>query len=101
MARPAHVPFPSETSPPLPGPPCMNPPPARIAVYPGSFDPITLGHLNVIERVSRLLPLALPFSCNFFNITVASSEGSISNLSFTIWANERLCQGDFSSMVLF
>jgi pantetheine-phosphate adenylyltransferase len=26
----------------------------RIAVYPGSFDPITLGHLNVIERLSRL-----------------------------------------------
>jgi len=26
----------------------------RIAVYPGSFDPITLGHLNVIDRVSRL-----------------------------------------------
>jgi pantetheine-phosphate adenylyltransferase len=26
----------------------------RIAVYPGSFDPVTLGHLNVIERASRL-----------------------------------------------
>ena len=26
----------------------------RMAVYPGSFDPITLGHLNVIERASRL-----------------------------------------------
>jgi pantetheine-phosphate adenylyltransferase len=26
----------------------------RIAVYPGSFDPITLGHLNVMERVSEL-----------------------------------------------
>lgn len=26
----------------------------RIAVYPGSFDPITLGHLNVIQRASRL-----------------------------------------------
>ncbi len=25
-----------------------------IAVYPGSFDPITLGHLNVMERASRL-----------------------------------------------
>ncbi|MBQ3388526.1 MAG: pantetheine-phosphate adenylyltransferase [Thermoguttaceae bacterium] len=25
-----------------------------IAVYPGSFDPITLGHLNIIERTSRL-----------------------------------------------
>ena len=32
----------------------MNPPSNRIAVYPGSFDPITLGHLNVIERFSRL-----------------------------------------------
>ncbi len=27
---------------------------SRIAVYPGSFDPITLGHLNVMERVSGL-----------------------------------------------
>ena len=32
----------------------MEPDPPRIAVYPGSFDPITLGHLNVIERASRL-----------------------------------------------
>ena len=27
----------------------------KIAVYTGSFDPITLGHLNVIERGSRLV----------------------------------------------
>jgi pantetheine-phosphate adenylyltransferase len=26
----------------------------RIAVYPGSFDPITLGHVDVIKRASRL-----------------------------------------------
>ncbi|MBQ9458479.1 MAG: pantetheine-phosphate adenylyltransferase [Oscillospiraceae bacterium] len=26
----------------------------RIAVYPGSFDPVTLGHLDVIERASEL-----------------------------------------------
>ena len=32
----------------------MVPGPPRIAVYPGSFDPITLGHLNVIERASQL-----------------------------------------------
>ena len=24
------------------------------AVYPGSFDPITIGHLDLIERVSKL-----------------------------------------------
>ena len=28
---------------------------SRRAVYPGSFDPITLGHLNIIERSSRLV----------------------------------------------
>src|SRR5690349_7583457 len=27
----------------------------RIAVYTGSFDPITLGHLNIIERASTLV----------------------------------------------
>ncbi len=32
----------------------MQPLTPRIAVYPGSFDPITLGHLNVIERASLL-----------------------------------------------
>ncbi len=26
----------------------------KIAVYPGSFDPITLGHLNIIKRASRM-----------------------------------------------
>ena len=26
----------------------------RIAVYPGSFDPLTNGHLNIIKRASRL-----------------------------------------------
>jgi len=24
-----------------------------IAIYPGSFDPVTLGHLNIIKRASR------------------------------------------------
>lgn len=26
----------------------------RIAVYPGSFDPITLGHIDIIKRISKL-----------------------------------------------
>lgn len=26
----------------------------KIAVYPGSFDPVTNGHLNIIERAARL-----------------------------------------------
>ena len=27
----------------------------RIAVYPGSFDPVTLGHLDIIERSSKMV----------------------------------------------
>ena len=26
----------------------------KIAIYPGSFDPITLGHLNIIRRASTI-----------------------------------------------
>ena len=26
----------------------------KIAVYPGSFDPVTMGHLNIITRASKL-----------------------------------------------
>ncbi|MFH0887138.1 MAG: pantetheine-phosphate adenylyltransferase [bacterium] len=29
----------------------------RIAVYPGSFDPITKGHVDVIERASKLFDI--------------------------------------------
>lgn len=27
--------------------------PERVAVYPGSFDPVTLGHLDIIQRAAR------------------------------------------------
>ena len=26
----------------------------KVAIYPGSFDPMTLGHLNIIRRTSRI-----------------------------------------------
>ncbi len=26
----------------------------KVAIYPGSFDPVTNGHLNIIERASRI-----------------------------------------------
>ena len=26
----------------------------KTAIYPGSFDPITLGHLNVIKRAANI-----------------------------------------------
>ena len=26
----------------------------KIAIYPGSFDPITSGHLNIIQRAAKI-----------------------------------------------
>ncbi len=45
----------------------------KLAVYPGTFDPITLGHLNVIERASRL----------FDRLVVAVGVNSAKNPWFT------------------
>ncbi|MBD2580513.1 pantetheine-phosphate adenylyltransferase [Oscillatoria sp. FACHB-1406] len=40
-------------------------PSSAIALYPGSFDPITLGHLDIIERGSRLFDrVIVAVSCN-------------------------------------
>ena len=47
----------------------------RSAVYTGSFDPITLGHLNVIERSSRLFDrLIIGIGVNVEKKALFSSE---------------------------
>ncbi|MEM1240321.1 MAG: pantetheine-phosphate adenylyltransferase [Cyanobacteria bacterium P01_H01_bin.26] len=51
-----------------------------IAVYPGSFDPVTLGHLDIITRSSRL----------YDHIIVVVSRNPMKNPMFTV--EERLGQ---------
>ena len=46
----------------------------KIAVYPGSFDPITLGHLNIIKRASRI----------FDRVYIAVSINSDKRPAFTL-----------------
>ena len=43
------------------------------AIYPGTFDPITLGHLNIIHRASSI-----------FDLTVAISGSSKKNIYFNL-----------------
>ena len=52
--------------------------PRKTAVYPGSFDPITYGHLDIINRALRI----------FDNIVVAVASNSSKNSLFPI--DERL-----------
>lgn len=51
---------------------------SRIAVYPGSFDPITLGHLDIVRRASRL----------FSRVIVAVTDNSKKKHTFS--AKDRL-----------
>ena len=39
----------------------------RIALYPGTFDPLTFGHLNIIERACTL--------CDKLVVGVAQNSG--------------------------
>ena len=49
-------------------------PELKIAVYPGSFDPITLGHLNIIKRAARI------FDKVYVCVMVNSSKKSLFTL---------------------
>src|SRR5262245_23440348 len=46
----------------------------RTAIYPGSFDPLTNGHLDVIERASKLFDL----------VVVAIADNESKNPLFTL-----------------
>ncbi len=46
---------------------------SKIAVYPGSFDPITTGHLDIIERISNI----------FDHVIVLVAESNQKNYLFT------------------
>ena len=56
----------------------MSEPIRRVAVCPGSFDPVTLGHLDIIGRASKL----------FDKVIVLVSTNLSKNPSFTL--TERL-----------
>lgn len=58
---------------------------SRIAVYTGSFDPITLGHLNVIERSSRLVDkLIVGIGVNIEKQSLFSPEERVALVESTI-----------------
>ena len=47
----------------------------KVCVYPGSFDPITYGHLDIIERASKIFDkLIVAVSCNPNKVPAFSAE---------------------------
>jgi pantetheine-phosphate adenylyltransferase len=58
----------------------------RIAIFPGSFDPITLGHTSIVER-------ALPL---FDEIIIAIGNNSQKKYMFSLQQRERWIKESFS-----
>lgn len=50
------------------------------ALYPGTFDPITNGHIDIIQRASRI----------FDELVVAVAEGMHKDTTFSLTARKRL-----------
>lgn len=48
--------------------------PLRVAVYPGSFDPVTYGHIDIIDRALKI----------FDGVIVAVARNSEKNALFTV-----------------
>ena len=60
----------------------------RTAIYPGSFDPLTNGHLDVIERAAKL----------FDRVIVAVAKSDSKNPLFTLEERVKLVQGAVRKM---
>ena len=53
----------------------------RVAVYTGSFDPITLGHLNIIQRSRLVDRLIVGIGVNIEKQSMFSSEERVELVS--------------------
>jgi pantetheine-phosphate adenylyltransferase len=64
----------------------------RRAIYPGSFDPITLGHLDIIERSARLFDeVIVALLVNADKLPMFTTEERVEMIrSVTPWDNVRV-----------
>ncbi|MBW6514853.1 MAG: adenylyltransferase/cytidyltransferase family protein, partial [Candidatus Syntrophosphaera sp.] len=55
---------------------------SSIAIYPGTFDPITLGHINILEKAARL----------FDSVILAVADYTGKQNIFSLEERHALCQ---------
>ncbi len=57
----------------------------KIAVYPGSFDPITVGHINILKRASNLFDrVVIGVLGNFYKELLFSEEERLNMINCSI-----------------
>jgi len=72
----------------------------RRAIYPGTFDPVTMGHLDIIERSSRLFDeVIVALLLNINKQPMFSTEERVEMLSEVMpWPNVRV--GTFEGLLV-
>ena len=75
--------------------------PARIAVYPGSFDPVTNGHLDIVWRAAALFDeVRVAVLDNTGKTPLLSVEERVRLIEQSVHAWPRVCVDHFSGLLV-
>ena len=72
-----------------------------IAVYPGSFDPPTRGHIDIINRASKIFPrVVVAVTCNYNKNHMFSLEERVSMMKKTLFKVNNVKVDSFSGLLV-
>jgi len=75
--------------------------PRNIAVYPGSFDPITYGHLDIINRALRIFDnIVVAVACNSSKNSLFGTDERIDLIRQVLENNDRVKVDTFEGLLV-
>jgi pantetheine-phosphate adenylyltransferase len=75
--------------------------PRKVAVYPGSFDPITYGHLDIINRALRIFDnIVVAVACNGSKNALFPIDERVSLICDVLAGNERVKVDTFDGLLV-
>ncbi len=74
---------------------------AKIAIYPGSFDPLTMGHVNIIERGLHVFDkIIVAIAHNTAKKTVFTEAERLEHLQLVFKDNDRVTVDRFEGLLV-
>ncbi len=75
--------------------------PRKIAVYPGSFDPITYGHLDIINRALKIFDkIVVAVACNSSKNSLFNVDERLGLISAVLADNNRVKVDTFDGLLV-
>jgi pantetheine-phosphate adenylyltransferase len=76
-------------------------PQAKIAIYPGTFDPVTYGHIDLIERASKIFDkVIVAVARNKSKVALFSVEERVDMLKDAVKGMKNVTVDDFDGLVV-